>query len=220
MKNKERSLFLKVFDIRMLFFDFAKWTAFPFLWLILRPKKIYLNGKKPKGLIKGKYIIASNHISSWDHFIVMSAFPSRRVSFVSTMKMYKKCPLFFKLFHVVPVDKNKPSIQIFKKVKNFLYRGHIMTMFPEGNISKTTELETFKGGISMMSAISEADILPIYIGKRKTFTQRKVVIVGNKIKCSDLFKSSSPTKDEINKACLLLMDKEKELENKYSELYN
>ena len=204
----------------MLFFDFAKWTAAPFLWLVLRTKRIFINDKKPKGLFKGTYIIVSNHISSWDHFIAATAVPSRRVSFVSTMKMYKKCPLFFKLINVVPVEKEKSSMNVLRKVKDFLYRGHIMCTFPEGSISSDQELNAFKAGAIMMAAISEADILPIYIGQRKTFTQRKVVVVGDKIKYQDLFKSSTPSREEINKANQLLMEKEKELEQKYREKYS
>lgn len=218
MKNKKRNLFLRIFDIRMLFFDFAKWTAVPFLWLVLRTKRIYISGKKPKGLTKGKYIIASNHISSWDQFTAASVALSRRVSMVSTKNLYNKCPLFFKLMHVVPVDNGKPSMSLFKKVKNFLYRGHIMCMFPEGYIVEGQELQTFKGGTVMMAALSQADILPIYIVRRKIFKQRQVVVVGEKIKYQDMFKSPMPTKEEIEKATKLLMEKEKELEEKYSLL--
>ena len=218
-KNKKRSLFSKIFDLRMLFFDFAKWTAFPFLLLVLRTKRIYVTGKKPKGLTKGKYLLASNHISGWDPFIAASTAVTRRISFVTTVNMYKKCPLFCKLMNIVEVDKKKPSINVFKRVKDFLERGHIMCMFPEGNISETKELEAFKAGTVMMAALSEADILPIYTGQRKIFTQRQVIIVGERLKYKDLFKTSSPSKEEINKANVLLMEKEKELENKYNEYY-
>ena len=91
-------------------------------------------------------------------------------------------------------------------------------MFPEGSISED-ELKTFKSGVVMMAAMSKADILPIYIAKRKTFIQRKVAVIGNRLKYDDLFKSPIPNKEEINKASILLMEKEKELENKYKELY-
>ena len=70
-----------------------------------------------------------------------------------------------------------------------------------------------------MSVMSEADILPIYIGKRETFKQRKVVVIGDRIKYSDLFKSPIPSMKEIENAAMVLAEAEKLLEAKYMELY-
>ena len=91
-------------------------------------------------------------------------------------------------------------------------------MFPEGTLNQDEEMKVFKGGIVMMAAISEADILPIYLVKREK-SQRKIAVIGEKLKYQDLFKSNKPTKEDINKVSELLMEKEKELENRYNELY-
>ena len=86
----------------MWFYDFVKWTAFPFLWILLRTKLIYINGKKPKGLRKGKFILASNHVSFLDPFIAASAVLSRRTGWVARETMFKKSyGWFFKAISVI-----------------------------------------------------------------------------------------------------------------------
>ena len=220
MEKKKRNWFLKTFDIKMWFYDFVKWTAFPFLWLLLRTKLIYINGKKPRGLRKGKFIVASNHVSFLDPFIAASATLSRRIGWVAKETMFKKpYGWFFKAISVIKIDNSKLSTKTFRKVDDILYRGHIVCMFPEGTIEEEEQLKTFKNGVMMMAALSKADVLPIYIGKRKTFIQRKVVVIGERIKYQDLFKSPTPKMEEINAASELLMNKEKELELKYKEIY-
>lgn len=219
MEKKSPNWFLRTFDIRMWFFDFVKWTAFPFLWLLLRTKLIYIDGKKPKGLKRGKFILASNHVSKLDPFVAASTVLFRRMGWVAKETMFKKpYGWFFRAISVIELNKEKLSTKTFRKVNNLLTRGHILCMFPEGSISED-ELKTFKSGVVMMAAMSKADILPIYLANRKTFVQRKVAVIGNRLKYEDLFKSPIPNKEEINKASILLMEKEKELENKYKELY-
>lgn len=217
--KKERSLFLRIFDIRMLFYDFGKWTAALFLWLWLRTKRIFISGKKPKGFSKGKFIIATNHVSFSDFFVVSSALPFRRVCCVSTDHIAKGAwGWFFKAMGTIFINKEKVALKTFKDVKKTFYRGHLVCMFPEGSISNESELRTFKGGIAMMAATSEVDILPIYVAQRKGL-QRKVAVIGERIKHEDLFKSSFPTKDELNHASEILLEKEKELESLYKEKY-
>ena len=218
MKNKEYPLFLKIFDPRLLVFDIGKITTCLFIWIWLRTKKVFLGGKKPRGFAKGKYIIASNHVSLKDHFVIYTVFPTRRVCYVATDDLFKGLKkLFFKATGTIPIDKEHGSIKAIKGVKDTLYRGHVVGMFPEG-ILKNDGLKEFKGGVALMSMTSQADIIPIYIAPRKWW-QRKVVVIGERIKYDELFKSSFPSKEDINRVSALLMEKEKELENKYQELY-
>ena len=52
---KKKSWIAKVFDPRMILIDFVKLTgALPTI-IDLRMKKLYIDGKKPKGFYRGKY---------------------------------------------------------------------------------------------------------------------------------------------------------------------
>ena len=215
MKNKDRNLFLRIFDIRMFLYDFGRVTASLFIWLWARTKRIFINDKKPRGFARGRYIIATNHVSSSDHFVIATAVPSRRICFVSTDNLTNgKYGWFFKAIGTIGINKNKPTMKVFRQVQDTLNRGHVVCMFPEGTLNQDEEMKEFKGGIAMMSAISKADILPIYQVRRNK-GQRKIVVIGEKLKYQDLFKFNKPTKEEINRVSELLMQKEKELEIKY-----
>ena len=212
MKKQKRNWFVRTFDPRMWFYDIGKWTAALFLWLWIRPKRIYENGKKPKGIFKGEYIIASNHVSVTDHFAIGTAIPFRRICNVGKSNLFRgPWGWFFKITGSIRIDDNNMSTKLIRRVQDTINRGHIVSMFPEGVIEEDNEIKTFKGGVALMAATSQADILPIYLVKRKKW-QRRIVIIGNKIKHKDLFKSSMPTKEELNRVSELLMAKEKELE--------
>ena len=202
----------------MFLYDFGRVTASLFIWLWARTKRIFINDKKPRGFARGRYIIATNHVSSSDHFVIATAVPSRRICFVSTDNLTNgKYGWFFKAIGTIGINKNKPSMKALRQVQDTLNRGHVVCMFPEGTLNQDEEMKEFKGGIAMMAAISEADILPVYQVRRNK-GQRKIVVVGEKLKYQDLFKSNKPTKEEINRVSELLMQKEKELEIKYKEL--
>ena len=221
MEKKKPSWFLKTFDPRMWFYDFGKWTAALFIWLWLRTKRIFVDGKKVKGFSRGRYIIATNHVSLYDHFVVASALANRRICNVATTKL-KKGPFgwFFTAAGTIFIDEEHLSVKAIKQVTDTLDRGHIVCMYPEGFVSKDEDIKNFKGGVAMMSAISQADILPIYLPKSKNIWHRRVAVIGSKIKYEDLFKTKVPTKDEINRVSELLMEKELALENRYKELLN
>ena len=213
------NLFCRIFDPRMWFFDFVKWTGALPLMLVLRTKVIYLHGKRPKGLYRGKFIAASNHISFLDPIVVGTVIKLRRTTFVSTKELIDKRPWFFKGIGCIEIDKDNPTVETFKEVKQMLYRGHPVVVFPEGTVVRDQDVQLFKTGIMMMAMMSEADIVPMYLGKRKTFKQRKVAIVGDRIKYSDLFKTPFPTMDDLKAAAKYLREKELELEAKFHELY-
>ena len=218
-KKPMMNLFCRIFDPRMWFFDFVKWTGALPLMVVMRTKVIYLHGKRPKGIYRGKFIVASNHISFLDPIIVGTVVKLRRICFVSTKELIDKNPWFFKAIGCIEIDKENPTVETFKEVKNMLYRGHPVVVFPEGTVVRNEDIQLFKTGIMMMAMMAESDIIPIYLGKRETFKQRKVAIVGDRIKYSDLFKSPFPTMDDLKAAAEYLREKELELEAKFHELY-
>jgi len=220
--SKEPSRLVKLFDPQMWLYDFVKITGCIPALIDLRLKRIYENGKKPKGLYKGKYLVSGNHIGYTDPVILNAVFASRRLSFVATKEIFevKFWGKFFEKVGCIKVDKENVSMKTFKTIKERLTRGHIVGVFPEGHVSDDGEMKGFKSGIVMMALMSEADIIPTLIIKRKKWWQRQCVVVGNKIKLSDYIKSPFPTMDELNNMATILHDKEKELEKVYFNYKN
>ena len=218
-KNKKYCKFIQIFDPKMWFHDFVKFTGMLPVLIDLRLKRIYLD-KKTKGLYKGKYLISANHASFVDPIIIMNTFWARRVCFVATKVFFEKkfWKVVFRGFGCIEIDKESPTLKTFNEVGEKLARGHLVSVFPEGEVTNDTELHALKSGIVMMAVMNDAPILPIYIGKREKRIKRQVVVVGDKINPKDYIEGSMPTMDEVNNISNILLEKEQQLRNKFLEL--
>lgn len=219
MNNKKKKIpfFLRLFDPKMFFYDFVKFTgALPVL-ADLRVKKIYAAGKKPKGIFRGKYIISSNHMSYSDPIILSDVFWQRRVGFVATNEFFRN-PFWDKFFRgvgCIPVDKKNPSLATFKAVVERLDRGHVVCVFPEGEVTRTENMGAFKSGVVMMAVMAKAEILPVFLVKRKNRFKRQIAVIGEKIDYRKYIEGRMPTVDDLNAVTGLLVEKERALEELY-----
>lgn len=206
---------VQIFDPKMFLYDFLKWTGGIAAILDLRLKTIFVTKRKPKNLFKGKYLISSNHISFEDPVIISVAYWMRRVGFVATSELFNTKPknfFFRKVVGCIEVDKKNVSMKTFKDVQERLDRGHTVCVFPEGTVDvNSEEHKTYKSGIVMMAIMSNADIIPTYVVKRKNRWHRQKVYIGEKIKLSDHIKSPFPTMEEICALTKYIQLKEEEL---------
>lgn len=212
-KNKKVNKFIQIFDYKMFFYDIGKFFAILPTLLILRLKSYYINKKRQKGLFKGKTIIVSNHISYIDPVIISNAFWRRRVSFVATKEIFdvKIFGKVLKLFKCISIDKENVSVKTFKEVKERLDRGHLVALFPEGEVERVEELAAFKSGVAMMALMSGASIVPMYIHKRTKWYKRQVVMIGEKINIKDYITSKIPSIEEMEKFTITLHEIEEKL---------
>ena len=212
-KNKKVNRFIQIFDYKMFFYDIGKFFAILPTLLILRLKSYYINKKRQKGLFKGKTIIVSNHISYIDPVIISNAFWRRRVSFVATKEIFdvKIFGKVLKLFKCISIDKENVSVKTFKEVKDRLDRGHLVALFPEGEVERVEELAAFKSGVAMMALMSGASIVPMYIHKRTKWYKRQVVMIGEKINIKDYITSKIPSIEEMEKFTITLHEIEEKL---------
>jgi acyl-[acyl-carrier-protein]-phospholipid O-acyltransferase / long-chain-fatty-acid--[acyl-carrier-protein] ligase len=131
-------------------------------------------------LIKGKYriqiqgienipaegegmLLLGNHISWLDWGMVQIACP-RRVHFVMERAIYERWYLkwFLDMFGVIPISASK-SKQALEQVKDYLERGEVVCLFPEGMISYTGQLGEFKRGFERTIEGTSAIIVPFYL---------------------------------------------------------
>ena len=219
MAKQKYSFFTRLFDHKMWFYDFVKFTGCLPVIVDLRIKKIIF-AKNKKRLLSGKYIISSNHMSYSDPIIVSNAFWTRRVGFVATQELFQKkiWDIAFRGFGCIPVDKDNPTLQTFKAVKERLERGHIVCVFPEGQVRRDENIQAFKSGVVMMAIMADADILPVYLVKRKKRIHRQKVVIGDKINYKEYVKGPIATMEEIENITRVLQTREKELEDKYLEM--
>lgn len=214
-KQRDRApLLTRLFDHKMWAWDFVRITgAIPIIcWFRLKRIFVTSTGRRKRGMLRGKFLVASNHTSFLDPGIVINAFWERRLNFVATDDLFKsKHGRFFKWVGLIPVNKQNVSIETFKRVQDTLYRGHIVVVFPEGSVHGEG-IKAFKSGIVMMAVMSGADIVPMYISKRASAWRRQVVLIGEKIILKEHVSSEFPTMEEIENLTQLLIERELQLE--------
>ena len=113
---------------------------------------------------KGAVILAPNHFSFMDHFL-MGAFIRRKVRFMAKSQLFKR-PMQFIYTHggVFPVRRGARDEEAFITAEAILARGGAITMYCEGGRSRTGKVaEQAKRGIGRLALETGAPVVPIAI---------------------------------------------------------
>ncbi|HSB98071.1 MAG TPA: AMP-binding protein, partial [Spongiibacteraceae bacterium] len=115
---------------------------------------------------RGGVLLLGNHISWIDWAIVQIACP-RPVRFVMLKNIYERWYLrrFFQLFGVVPISQGESAQAALEQVAALLQRGEVVCLFPEGAISRSGHLATFRAGYERACALVDEAvvIVPFYL---------------------------------------------------------
>jgi len=193
------------------FYDFVKITAAIPGLLWFRTKKIYASAKA-KEKIKGGALLISNHSGDFDPIIAMFGVWYRRHHFIATSGLFdsKVKRFLFERFHCIEIDKENVSMKTFREIVDHLQRGKLVSMFPEGHVTRNEEVQKFKSGVVLMAVTAKSPIIPIYIKKRKSVWQRQRVVIGEPINPTEMF-DKMPSLADMEKIAEVLREKESEL---------
>jgi 1-acyl-sn-glycerol-3-phosphate acyltransferase len=171
-----------LFSFRRIPMDIARLVCVVLL-PIFRMKRITPEGKKYTKKIKGGAIIAANHTSFVDPFIVGVAFWYRRLFFfVAEVVMRGKLRSFFlKGVGSIKIDRNAADIESINRSIGILKEGYLLAVFPQGGIRKDDEIDTIKSGAVLMAMRAGVPIVPIHIPPRKKWYSRRTVVIGTTI---------------------------------------
>lgn len=112
-------------------------------------------------------LLLGNHISWLDWAMVQMACP-RHVHFVMERSIYERWYLrgFLDLFGVIPISGGNSRAAL-TRVSELLQAGKVVCLFPEGSISHTGQLGTFRKGFERacadIAATTTAVIVPFYL---------------------------------------------------------
>lgn len=139
------------------------WFASLILAKIYFGLKVYGAENVPK---KGPFILASNHESNADPFILGVSLPCTRwFSFLAKKELFegKFNGWYFRKLHVIPLDRGEADPGAIKKVIDILKSGKPMMLFPEGTRSLGRGLQPGKPGIGFIAAKTRVPVVPAYI---------------------------------------------------------
>lgn len=194
-----------------LLYDFVKITAAIPGLLWFRPKKIYVS-KKAKEKIRGGALLISNHSGDIDPIILMFAIWYRRHHFIATTDLFntKLKRWLFEGFHCIEIDKENVSMNAFREIVGRLQNDKLVSIFPEGYLTRNEEIQKFKSGAVLMAVTAKKPIIPVYIKQRKNIFQRQCVVIGEPINPMEMC-GKMPSLAEMEKIAESLREKEKEL---------
>ncbi|MDD0824202.1 acyl-[ACP]--phospholipid O-acyltransferase [Mannheimia sp. AT1] len=112
----------------------------------------------------GGLLMLGNHIS-WIDWLVLQAASPRAIKFVMFRPIYNKWYLnwIFRIFKVIPIGagSSKESIQT---IREYLARGEVVALFPEGHISYNGQINEFKKGFEkVLEGLENVTTVPFYL---------------------------------------------------------
>ncbi len=151
----------QIYALRILFIPFI---ATPFY-------KFKLSGNRD-ALKNTPCILASNHVSYFDPFIVSWAV-RRKMAFMAKKELFEESNYIARNISrlgAFPVNREKLEVSTIKTAKEVFKAGWNLCIFPQGGIRKNKTIETINKGFVVLAKMTKADILPIGISGMEKYS--------------------------------------------------
>lgn len=166
----------------------------PYRTMLLTPE-----GKRFRGKIKGGAILAANHTTFSDPFVVGSAFWYRRMNFFTAdvVMATKTREKLLKAAGSIKVNRGITDIEAVRSAVEVLKQGRLLLIFPEGSVQEVGDVKQIKSGAALMALQAGVPIIPLFICYNPHWYNRRKVIVGNPIDPKALCQHKIPTTADI-----------------------
>jgi len=113
---------------------------------------------------KGAFILASNHISNMDPFLVGTCI-TRKLNYMAKKELFasKFWNWMFRQWGAFPVDREKPDISAIKEAINRLNSGKALLLFPEGGKRDHIENSKVQDGVGFLASKTQVPVIPVFI---------------------------------------------------------
>ena len=116
----------------------------------------------------GPYILAANHSSYLDGFVVGAAVPYttfENLYFLGISKFFAGSikQVFARISHVIPIDAEAYLNRALQMASYVIGRGKSLCIFPEGGRAFGDELLPFKKGVGILAVEKNIPVIPVYI---------------------------------------------------------
>lgn len=161
---------------------------------VFRIKRLTPDGQKYREKIQGGAIVAANHTSFVDPFIVGVTFWYRRLHLlVAEIVMGGKLrSCLLKGVGGIKIDRNATDLEAIKKSVEVLKAGRLLAIFPQGGINKQDDVDSIKSGAVFIALMAGVPIIPMYIKPKAHWYDRQAVVIGETIYPSKLCTKKIP----------------------------
>jgi 1-acyl-sn-glycerol-3-phosphate acyltransferase len=141
-------------------YEAVRLTLTPYMLLVLRNRQIGVENVPGSGPL----ILAPNHFSFMDHFLV-GCFIRRRVHFMAKSQLFKSpADLIYRYGGVYPVMRGARDEEAFTTTEAILARDGTICMYCEGGRSRTGKVaEKARPGIGRIALESGAPVVPVAV---------------------------------------------------------
>lgn len=204
MSEKKRNK-AKLFDIRHFPMDLARLSFAP-LPLIYRVRAWTPEGQKYRKKLRGGAIIAANHNGFLDPVVLFITFWYRRFFFLAgelvmdgsfKSKLMAGCG-------AIRIDRNIADMEAIRRCVSLLKEGHVLGVFPQGQITKSQEVSALKHGTVLMALQAGVPIIPMYIEPQIKWYKRRNVFVGEPLYPQELCTKKFPSTADIERISEIL----------------
>ena len=158
---------------------------------------------------EGGLILCANHISNHDPLVVGISSP-RNLHFLAKEELYR-----YKIFRplmrglkVIPVNRDKPSMDTLKQVIKVLKEGNTVGIFMQGRRRRKSlsepEMGDYKAGVALFAIKSQVPVVPIYLQSRYLPFSKVIVSIGEPISFEEYHGKRVKT-EELNEAATKIM---------------
>lgn len=185
----------------------ARFVCIPLL-LVYRMKRLTPTGEPYQGRIRGGAILAANHTSFGDPFLLGVAVWYRRLFFLAAEVVMRGKLRNWLLRGVgaIRIDRNKTDIEAVRQSVEVLKQGQLLSIFPQGGISEAAAVQTLKSGVVLIALQAGVPIVPMYIVPKEHWYSRRTVVIGEVLDPKTYIQKKFPSTADIDIVTRKLME--------------
>lgn len=197
----------KFYNFANLPMDMARVVCAPLL-LLFRMKRLTPEGQPYRDRIRGGAILAANHRTFADPFLLGVAVWYRRMHFLAAEVVMKGRlrKWLLKGVGAVEIDRQGTDIEAIRRSVQLLKKGRLLAIFPQGGIAQGERIETLKSGAVLIALQAGVPIVPMYIVPGKRWYQRRVVVIGKALDPREHLQKKFPSTADIERISQKLIE--------------
>lgn len=175
----------------------------PFFFL-LHPYKVVGKENIPQ---TGRHILCCNHQSDWDPVLLIVG-QRRKIAFMAKAELFRFAVMrgfIGGIFGAFPVARGKGDTGALDKAAEWIDKGRMVGIFPEGTRYKDGTVHRFKSGLALIAARTNAAVVPCAFDKRCRPFRRVTIRFGAPLSPEELHLTGD--KPELRYATRLLRDR-------------